>query len=116
MTKEGAQMRKLSLAAAAAATLITPAVAMASGSHHPTRPAKVPVHVCVAKHGQKARVAKHCTRNERGITIWLKAIRGPRGVHGVQGPAGENGTNGTNGMKGADGTNGTNGVNGNDGA
>lgn len=110
-------MRKLILAAGAAATLMMPAIASA---HLNARgPAKVPVHVCVAKHGHKARLAKHCTRNERGITIWLKAIPGPHRVRGVQGPSGKNGTdgtNGTNGTKGADGTNGTNGVNGNDGA
>jgi hypothetical protein len=109
-------MRKLILAATAAATLVTPAIASANLNAH--GPAKVPVHACVAKHGHKARLAKHCTRMERGITIWLKAIAGPQGPRGVQGPAGTNGTTATNGTTSTVGTesiggvNGVNGVNG----
>ena len=89
-------MRKLILAAAAAATLIAPAVASASGSLNTNGPAKVPVHACVrvTKHGTKARLAKKCNRNERSVTIWRKAIRGPQGIQGLQGQAGKNGTNG----------------------
>ena len=106
-------MRKLIPAAVAAATLITPAIASAHVNAH--GPAKVAIHVCVAKHGHKARLAKHCTRRERGVTIWLKAVRVPQGTQAVQASAatnGANGTNGTNSTVGADGTVGTLGVGG----
>jgi hypothetical protein len=119
MTKEGA-MRKLILAATAAATLVTPAVASASGSLNTNGPAKVPVHACVrfTKHGTKARLAKKCNRNERGVTLWMEAVPGRQGIQGLQGltgltgAAGKDGINGTNGTNGKDGVNGSNGKDG----
>jgi hypothetical protein len=103
-------MRKLIPAAAAAATLVVPAVASAHLNTH--GPAKVAIHACVAKHGHKARLAKHCTRKERGVTIWLKAVRVPQRTPAVQASAATNSTSGTNSTVGADGTVGTLGVGG----
>ena len=87
-------MKKVIVAAAAAATLLTPALATASISHKSTK--HVTVHVCVnvnKKHG-KARLAKNCKNGEKSLTLHLvvpagaPGAPGATGATGAQGPAG----------------------------
>jgi hypothetical protein len=114
MTKEG-EMRKLILAATAAATLVGPAVATASAT---TTPAKgFRVHACVrhTKHGLKSRVAQKCRKGEKGVWLRLpgsQAMKTQISSLGTQAILGTNGTNGTDGKDGINGTNGTNGATG----
>jgi hypothetical protein len=99
-------MRKLILAATAAATLVGPAVATASAT---TTPAKgVSVHACVrhTKHGLKTRLAQKCRKGEKGMWLRLPASHdtnsqaGPQGPQGVAGKDGAQGPQGLPGLQG----------------
>jgi len=108
-------MRKLTLAAVAAATLIGPAVATASAAT-PHITTGVRVHACVrqTKHGLAVRLAQKCRKGEK--SVWLRVpaaskdtlgtelgIPGPQGKPGIDGKNGKDGVNGQNGANGQQG-------------
>lgn len=87
-------MKKVIVAAAAAATLVSPALATANTGHKAIK--RVTVHVCVnanKKHA-KARLAKKCKDGEKSLTLHLvvpagaPGATGATGATGAQGPAG----------------------------
>jgi hypothetical protein len=94
-------MRKLILAATAAATLVGPAVATAGATALPAK--GFTVHACVkhTKHGLKTRLAQKCQKGEKGAWLRLPASHDTNSKTGPQGPQGIPGKDGTNGKDGA---------------
>jgi len=89
-------VRKLMLAAGAAATMVVPATAMAANGHKPAKGATVKVCVTNKKHGLKAHVVTgKCKSGEKALTVHLPA--GAKGATGAQGPAGPQGPAGAAG-------------------
>ena len=98
-------MRKLILAAGAAATLFAPTAAMAANGHKaPAKGTAVKVCVSKAKHGYKARVSAKCKRGEKSLTVHLPTgATGATGATGPQGAAGATGAAGSFVVKDANG-------------